>query len=181
MNYQINGKENLKVRCEVAGDEIAGTAEFTEYQVNTQKVVKLVLNLKGNPEKIKPGLHAVHIHEKGTCEGGFKCAGGHFDPGPAGNSDPDVNHPHHAGDLPNILIDENGVGMLEALTTRVTLSPGPTSILEATEGTAIMIHANEDPYKGGEHGSGVSGGPRIACGIIKAAAEPGQVGGEHHH
>lgn len=174
MKYQIDGKENMKVECEVSGDEIKGTAEFTEYQVDTQKIVKIILKLAGNPEKIKPGLHAVHIHEKGTCEGGFKCAGGHFDPGPAGNSDPDVNHPHHAGDLPNILIDENGTGILEALTTRVTLSPGPLSILGAPEGTAIMIHANEDPYVGGETKSGISGGPRIACGIIKA-------GGEHHH
>jgi Cu-Zn family superoxide dismutase len=174
MKYQIEGKENMKVTCEVSGDEIKGTAEFTEYQVDTQKIVKIILQLSGNPEKIKPGLHAVHIHEKGTCEGGFKCAGGHFDPGPAGNPDPDVNHPFHAGDLPNILIDEKGAGLLEALTSRVTLSPGPLSILEAPEGTSIMIHANEDPYKGGEHGSGVSGGPRIACGIIKA-------GGEHHH
>jgi Cu-Zn family superoxide dismutase len=177
MNYQINGKEIMKVSCEVSGDEIEGVAEFVEYEVGTQKIVKVVLNLKGNPEKLKPGLHAVHIHEKGTCEGGFKCAGGHFDPGPAGNSDPDVNHPHHAGDLPNILINADGQGSLEALTTRVTLSSGPLSILEAPEGTALMIHANEDPYKGGEHGSGVSGGPRLACGIIKASTLPE----EHMH
>jgi|SRR3989344_5645846 len=174
MKFQIDEKENMRISCDIVGDEITGKAEFTEYQVDTQKIVKIILKLEGNPEKIKPGLHAVHIHEKGTCEGGFKCAGGHFDPGPAGNSDPDVNHPYHAGDLPNILIDKNGEGILEALTTRVTLSSGPLSILDATEGTALMIHANEDPYKGGEHGSGISGGPRIACGIIKA-------GGSHHH
>ena len=174
MKFQIDGKENMRVVCEVTGDKITGNAEFIEYQVDTQKIVKIILKLKGNPEKIKPGLHAVHIHEKGTCEGGFKCAGGHFDPGPAGNSDPDVNHPYHAGDLPNILINERGEGVLEALTSRVTLSPGPLSILDATGGTALMIHANEDPYKGGEHGSGISGGPRIACGIIKT-------GGSHHH
>ena len=181
MKYIIDGKEVTKVSCEVSGDEIKGGAEFIEYEVGTQKIVKVFLHLKGNPEKLRPGLHAVHIHEKGTCEGGFKCAGGHFDPGPAGNSDPDVNHPFHAGDLPNILIDANGEGSLEALTSRVTLSAGPLSILEAPEGTALMVHANEDPYKGGEHGSGISGGPRLACGISKAAAEAGQAGGEHMH
>jgi Cu-Zn family superoxide dismutase len=49
---------------------------------------------------------------KRHCEGEFKCAGGHFDPGPAGNPDPDVNQPFHAGDLPNIVIDDNGKGVL---------------------------------------------------------------------
>ncbi len=180
MNYQINGKEIMKTSCVVSGDEIEGEAEFIEYEVGTQKIVKVMLHLKGNPEKIKPGLHAVHIHEKGTCEGGFKCAGGHFDPGPAGNSDPDFNHPYHAGDLPNILINEKGEGSLEALTSRVTLSTGPLSILEAPEGTALMVHANEDPYIGGPAKSGISGGPRIACGIIKAGGLPAQTGSHHH-
>lgn len=169
MRFQIEGKETMKVASDILGDEIHGRAEFTEYEVGTQKIVKVVLQLGGNPEKIKPGLHAVHIHEKGTCEGGFKCAGGHFDPGPAGNTDPDLNHPYHAGDLPNIAINEKGEGILEALTTRVTLSSGPLSILDAPEGTALMIHANEDPYIGGPSHSGISGGPRIACGIIRRA------------
>ena len=104
--------------------------------------------------------------KKGDCHGGFKCAGGHFDPGPGGNSDPDANHPFHAGDLPNITIDENGKGKLEALNTKVTLSDGPLCILSG-EGTSLMVHANEDPKKGGPSGSGISGGPRLVCGIIK--------------
>lgn len=156
----------MQAKAEISGNEITGQATLTELQFGTQTLVKIVLTLEGNPANIKPGLHAVHIHEKGTCEGGFKCAGGHFDPGPSGNTDPDVNHPFHAGDLPNIQIGEDGKGTLEAVTTRVTLSEGPLCILSGV-GSALMIHANPDPYKGGEHGSGVSGGPRIACGIIK--------------
>ncbi|MBI2038123.1 MAG: superoxide dismutase family protein [Candidatus Magasanikbacteria bacterium] len=165
--FSMEGKETMMAQAEISGKEISGNAILTEYEFGTQTLVKIVLTLEGNPANIKPGLHAVHIHEKGTCEGEFKCAGGHFDPGPAGNTDPDVNHPFHAGDLPNIVIDENGKGTLEAVTTRVTLSEGPLCILSGV-GSALMIHANPDPYKGGEHGSGVSGGPRIACGIIRA-------------
>lgn len=156
----------MKAKAEMSGKGIAGRATLTEYQFGTQTLVKIHLALEGNPANLKPGLHAVHIHEKASCEGEFKCAGGHFDPGPAGNSDPDVNHPFHAGDLPNILIDENGKGVLEAVTTRVTLSEGALCILSGV-GSALMVHANPDPYKGGEHGSGISGGPRIACGVIK--------------
>ena len=162
----MEGKEIMQAKAEMSGDGISGSAILTEYQFGTQTLVKILLALEGDPANLKPGLHAVHIHEKGTCEGHFKCAGGHFDPGPAGNSDPDVNHPFHAGDLPNIEIGENGKGTLEAVSTRVTLSEGPLCILSGV-GSALMVHANPDPYKGGEHGSGVSGGPRIACGIIK--------------
>jgi Cu-Zn family superoxide dismutase len=164
--FSFDGKETLKAQAEMSGEGITGKAEFVEYEFGEQKVVKIVLELQGDPEKIKPGKHAVHIHEKGDCSGGFKCAGGHFDPGPAGNSDPDENHPYHAGDLPSITIDDQGKGKLEAISTRVTLSVGPVSILNE-EGTSLMVHANPDPYKSGPHGSGVSGGPRIVCGIIK--------------
>lgn len=160
------GKETLKASAEMAGDGITGKADFIEYEFGEQKLVKISVEVQGDPEKFKPGKHAVHIHEKADCSGGFKCAGGHFDPGPAGNSDPDVNHPYHAGDLPNMTVDESGKGTLVAVTTRVTLSEGAACILSG-EGTSLMIHANPDPYKGGEHMSGVSGGPRLVCGIIK--------------
>lgn len=166
--FTTEPKVIMSARAELSGHDITGQADFTEYQFGTQTLVKIVVNLKGDPEKMKPGLHAMHIHEKADCSGDFKCAGGHFDPGPSGNPDPDVNHPFHAGDLPNIEIDTDGTGTLEAITTRITLSEGPLCILSG-EGTALMIHGNPDPYKGGEHGSGVSGGPRIVCGVIKKA------------
>jgi Cu-Zn family superoxide dismutase len=152
----------------VGGPDFEGKAIFTEYDVDGWKYVHLKLTVKGNPETLKAGKHAVHIHEKGDCEcDGFKCAGGHFDPGPSGNSDPDANHGYHAGDLPSITIDENGQGELQTITTRVTLSDGPVSILQPEEGTSIMIHANPDPYAPAETGSGKSGGPRMACGKIE--------------
>lgn len=164
--YSFEGKEIKKASAEMTGEGLSGSAAFVEYLFDDQKIVKITLHLKGDPAKLVPGKHAVHIHEKADCSGTFTCAGGHFDPGPNGNSDPDVNHPHHAGDLPNITISDAGEGTLEALTTRVTLSEGPLSILSG-EGTSLMVHGNPDPYKGGESGSKISGGPRIACGVIK--------------
>jgi Cu-Zn family superoxide dismutase len=165
--------DNLEVThratADVAGPSIDGTAVFTEYDVDGWKYVHIRLEVAGDPKVITPGKHAVHIHEKGDCTcDGFKCAGGHFDPGPSGNSDPDANHGYHAGDLPNISIDKKGKGVLETITTRVTLSPGPVSILDPKEGTSLMIHSNTDPHTPGETGSGHSGGPRLACGRINA-------------
>lgn len=151
--------------------KVNGQAEFTEYAVDGWKYVHIKLELQGDPTTLTAGKHAVHLHEKAACDcDDFKCAGGHFDPGPNGNTDPDANHGYHAGDLPMITIDENGKGLLETITTRVTLSDGPVSLLgkeSAPEGTSIMVHANIDPYGPGESGSGHSGGPRLACGSIE--------------
>jgi len=161
-------KVTARATADMAGPNLSGKAEFTEYDVDGWKYVHLRLTLKGEPATLKAGKHAVHIHEKGDCEcDGFKCAGGHFDPGPSGNSDPDANHGYHSGDLPNIIIDEKGEGEFETITTRVTLSDGPVSILQAEEGTSLMVHGNPDPYGPGESGSGYSGGPRLACGKIE--------------
>ncbi|MBP9738687.1 superoxide dismutase family protein [Candidatus Saccharibacteria bacterium] len=153
--------------------KVHGDATFTEYDVDGWKYVHIRVELTGDSSVLVPGKHAVHIHEKAACDcDDFKCAGGHFDPGTNGNTDPDVNHGYHAGDLPMITIDSEGSGVLEAITTRITLSDGPVSILSkksAPEGTSIMIHANIDPYEPGESGSGISGGPRLACGTIEEA------------
>ncbi len=167
-----NKKITAKATAKVEGPSVSGKLHLTEYDVAGAKYVHVHLELAGDPKVLPAGKHAVHIHEKAACDcEGFKCAGGHFDPGPNGNADPDANHGYHAGDLPSITIDENGTGTLEAITTRVTLSKGPVSILDpasAPDGTSIMVHANPDPYTAGESGSGHSGGPRLACGTIEA-------------
>lgn len=169
-NINIAAKASSKVE----GPSVKAEAKLTEYDVDGAKYVHLHLEVNGDPSVITPGKHAVHFHEKAACDcDGFKCAGGHFDPGPSGNTDPDANHGYHAGDLPSITIDENGHGVLEAITTRVTLSPGPVSLLDketSPDGTSLMIHANSDPHTPGESGSGHSGGPRLACGTIENAS-----------
>lgn len=173
MNIGLDSEDkkiNAKAKADVSGPDVSGKAVFTEYDVDGWKYVHIRLELSGKPEILTAGKHAVHIHEKGDCEcADFKCAGGHFDPGPSGNTDPDANHGYHAGDLPSIKVDKNGKGVLEAITTRVTLSDGPVSILQPEEGTSLMVHANPDPYGPGESGSGHSGGPRLACGKIEKA------------
>ena len=160
-------KVTARAVATMKGPDVSGTAEFTEYDVDGWKYVHIKLNIEG----LAAGKHAVHIHEKAACDcEGFKCAGGHFDPGPSGNTDPDANHGYHAGDLPSITIGEDGKGELQAITTRVTLSDGPVSLLgkdSAPEGTSLMVHGNHDPYTSGESGSGHSGGPRLACGTIE--------------
>jgi len=161
-----NGERVIsRARAEIKGDRISGTAELVEVERGTQRLVRVTLRLKGDKSTLTPGLHGIHIHEKGMCESPFTSAGGHFDPGPASNTDPDVNHPFHMGDLPNIRINNDGSGALEATTTRVMLSDGPLSVFDQ-DGSAIIIHGGQDQLTSGASKSGVSGGQRIACGII---------------
>lgn len=157
------GKATARAHATIAGEGVTGTADIVEMAYDTGTEVEITVTAKG----LKPGLHGVHFHAVGKCEPpAFTAAGGHFDPGPAGNTDPDVNHPYHLGDIPNLRVGADGSGTLQARTTRVTVSAGPLSLMDA-DGSAIIIHANPDQGITGEAKSGVSGGPRAACGVIE--------------
>ena len=137
------------------------------------KTVDIVIDVQRG---LAEGNHAVHIHETGTCEP-CSAAGGHFDPGPHGNTSPDGNHPFHAGDLVNLNVDKLsayyynsdgqrvGGGTLMTLTTRVTLSDGLLSLFDE-DGSAFIIHTNPDSYCPGGEAAGCAGGSRAACGVI---------------
>lgn len=157
-----SGAGIVRAHAAIKGEGISGTADFVESQQGTGKVVNITLTVTG----LKPGMHGVHLHAVGKCTPDFAAAGGHFDPGPAGNADPDANHPYHMGDLPQISAPEKGAATLKATTTRVTLSEGPLSLFDA-DGSAIILHGNPDQGITGEPKSGVSGGPRVACGVIE--------------
>jgi Cu-Zn family superoxide dismutase len=154
-------KPLAEATADIAGEGITGTATLAEYQHGDSRLVQIHLTVSG----LKPGQHGVHLHAVGKCEAPFTSAGGHYDPGPAGNPDPDANHPYHMGDLPNLKVGADGKGELDAMTTRVTISDGPLTLFDA-DGSAIIIHGNPDQGITGESKSGVSGGPRVACGVI---------------
>lgn len=151
-----------QARATLTGKGITGQATLTEQKAGDATVVVIELNASG----LTPGQHGVHLHAVGKCEPDFAAAGGHFDPGPAGNTDPDANHPFHMGDIPNLTVGADGKGTLKATTSRVTISDGPLSLFDA-DGSAIIIHGNPDQGITGEPKSGVSGGPRVACGVIQ--------------
>jgi Cu-Zn family superoxide dismutase len=148
---------------------IPGTARLVE---DGNGSVLITIHVTGRPSILTPGRHGVHIHEVGACDPpAFTTAGGHFDPGPFGNSNTVTNHPFHMGDLENLVVNRNGVGSLIDVTTRVTLSPSDVTVFDAN-GSAIIIHALEDqrscqPDPTTGLCSGVSGGARLACGVIE--------------
>jgi Cu-Zn family superoxide dismutase len=135
-----------------------GTASLRE----TKNGLLIIVDAKGLP----PGLHAVHIHAVGKCESSaFTSAGGHFNPlnKKHGLKNPDGPH---AGDLPDLYVNKDGVGRYEALMESVTLGAGETSVFDA-DGSAIVIHATADDNMTDPAGNS---GDRIACGVITKAA-----------
>jgi len=152
---------------------ITGTATLAE-QVTAEGVKEVTVELRMTG--LADGKHAVHIHEVGSCEP-CAAAGGHHDPGPAGQPRPDtasddvpaadINHPFHMGDLINLEV-KDGVGTLKHTTNRVTLAPGRLSLFDA-DGSSIVVHTQQDTYCDEESDlkKGCAGGARDACGIIR--------------
>lgn len=108
------------------------------------------------------GLHGLHLHMVGACDGpAFTTAGPHLNPAghQHGTSNPAGSH---LGDLPNLVIGKQGAGAISADLA------GPRAAAEAAifdaDGTALVIHAGADDYTTDPSGSS---GARIACGIIK--------------
>ncbi len=136
-----------------------------------QKVGELVLAQKANGvkvsfvgEKLPPGFHGFHIHAVGKCEPPFASAGGHWNP-------TGKDHPHHAGDLPNLLVNDDGSAFVALKTSRFRVA----DLLDA-DGSALIIHADPDndahippryrPDPDAATLASGDAGARLACGVI---------------
>jgi Cu-Zn family superoxide dismutase len=155
--------------CSLASPASRATAELKDKDGKTvgkalfrerSDGVVVRLEVKG----LTPGLHAVHVHAVGKCEGpGFTTAGGHFNPTGKkhGLKSPDGAH---AGDLPNMLVSKDGSGRFEAKTDAITLKAGSASVFDR-DGSALIIHAGVDDNMTDPTGNA---GDRAACGLIVA-------------
>jgi superoxide dismutase, Cu-Zn family len=124
---------------------------------------------------LAPGFHGFHVHAVGVCDptapdGPFTTAGGHYNP--AGGT-----HGAHAGDMPTLLIMNNGRGQASFTTDRFAVH----ELMDA-DGSAIIIHSGRDNYAniptryhshtentfGPDSATLATGdaGSRTACGIV---------------
>lgn len=107
---------------------------------------------------LSPGVHGIHVHAVGKCEGPkFESAGPHWNPASRHHGLQNPQGPH-AGDLPNVTVGPDG-----RLETIVTAVGAPLGALLDADGAALVIHAGPDDYK--TDPSGNSGG-RIACAVL---------------
>lgn len=146
-----------------------GTVSFAEVDGATEVTAELA--------DLEPGFYGFHIHDTGECEphgtdddgehAAFDSAGSHLNPD-------DSEHPDHAGDMPPLLVMENGQAHTSFQTDRFTPAD-----LEADAGTAVMIHAGADnfahiperyaPAPDEDSLSTGDAGDRVGCGVVEAA------------
>jgi Cu-Zn family superoxide dismutase len=148
-------QEAIAVLMPRAGTEVSGTVTFTQ----TGEGVVVVAKIAG----VSPGLHGFHLHEKGDCSApDFTSTGGHFNPtgDPHGGPDDTIRH---AGDFGNILVEEDGTGRLELLTSMLTVDPDAENTVI---GRAVILHEGEDDLESQPTGAA---GARLACGTVVMA------------
>lgn len=114
---------------------------------------------------LPPGAKGVHFHAKAHCDAGtsFKSSHGHHGEGEGEHGLLNPKGPGK-GDLGNIFVGADGVGEMQFFKAGVFLDKGDGPLLD-TDGTAIVIHANEDDQLSQPIGGA---GPRIACGLVEA-------------
>jgi Cu-Zn family superoxide dismutase len=122
-------------------------------------------------EDLPAGFHGFHVHSKGECIPPFTSALGHFNP-------TGTTHGAHAGDMPTLLVMDDGTAALRFRTDRLDVAD-----LFDADGSAIIVHAIADnhaniPTRYHSHTEGTFGpdsatlatgdsGGRIACGVIE--------------
>jgi superoxide dismutase, Cu-Zn family len=152
---------------DVDGEEV-GTVVFTE----AANGVFVEARFRG----LEPGFHGFHLHEEPVCdpdaaEGPFTSAGEHW-------AVEGTDHGEHTGDLPPLLVNEDGTAYLAFQTSAFWID----ELRDGPEGTvAVLVHADPDnlghiPDRYTADGA-VSPGPdedtlatgdagdRIACGV----------------
>jgi Cu-Zn family superoxide dismutase len=155
-----DGAEQASTVLRDAAGQIVGSVKLTEDATG-------VVHVNGHVQGLSSGLHGIHIHAVGACDGStnppFTSAGGHFNPLSRQHG---LENPNgaHAGDLPNLTVNAAGFGHLNAKTDRATLSGGIVGLFDAN-GSAFVIHANADDQVTDPTGNS---GSRIACGVITA-------------
>lgn len=154
-NDDMMKEKTVTIQLESKSESNAtGTVSFTE----KDGVVKMEAKLSG----LKPGTHAIHIHEKGDCSApDGKSAGGHWNPtfekhGKWGDAEG-----YHKGDIGNFEADENGDGSISMQTDEWCI--GCDDAKKNILGKGIIVHQGADDFTSQPSGAA---GARVSCGGI---------------
>jgi Cu-Zn family superoxide dismutase len=162
----------MKAVCVLTNNNpgISGHIFFKE--LNNGKL-SVSVDIKG----LKPGLHGIHIHNKGNLLEGCESLCSHFNPYSTEHGSQEGNIKNrHVGDLGNILANKDGITKEKFIDNYIKLK-GKCNII----GRSVVIHENcDDLGLGGLDDDGNiinkkkykesiktgNAGKRIACGVI---------------
>jgi Cu-Zn family superoxide dismutase len=136
------------------------------------------VSVRASVWRLAPGFHGFHVHAVGECVPPFTSAGGHYNPTGAAHGD-------HAGDLPSLLVNNDGTGELAFETDRFSVDE-----LFDADGSALIVHAGRDNYAniptryhshtentfGPDSETRATGdaGARAACGVVQRSGKRGE-------
>lgn len=142
------------------GDDV-GTAVFNE---SDDGLVTMDLDLKDVPA----GEYGMHIHEVGQATPPtFEDAGSHFNPTDVEHGMDSETGPH-VGDLPNLVVPENGIVQESIEIPNTSLQADGENTLNSEQGTSLIIHTEADDYESQPTGDA---GDRMIGGVIFSGSE----------
>ena len=133
-----------------SGSNVTGTAVFSEKNGKVTFTAKL--------SGLKPGVHAIHIHEKSDCSAtDATSTGGHWNPtfkkhGKWGDAE------YHKGDIGNFTADTNGNGTITMSTEEWCI--GCEDETKNILGKGLIVHDKPDDFVTQPTGNA---GARVAC------------------
>jgi Cu-Zn family superoxide dismutase len=136
-----------------SGSLVTGSAVF----VAAADRVTLELELRG----LTPGVHAVHLHEKGDCSApDGMSAGNHWNP--TDQQHGEWGHDSfHLGDIGNVIAGQDGEAKFRLETDRWSIGSGEANdILNRS----VIVHDKPDDFT--TQPTGAAGG-RVGCGVIE--------------
>ncbi|KAL0809077.1 hypothetical protein ABMA28_012707 [Loxostege sticticalis] len=121
----------------------------------------------GSIDGLSPSsLHGLHVHDAGDLSQGCESIGGHYNPYGSPHGGPeDPQDRRHAGDLGNIVADENGRATFRILDNVL-------KVWDIVGRSVAVTEKKDDLGRGSSPSSRVDGdsGTPIACGIIARSA-----------
>lgn len=153
-NITSNPDKKLDIVFEPkSNSNVSGNATFTEKNGKVTFVAKLA--------GLKPGVHAIHIHEKSDCSAADgSSAGGHWNPTFKKHGKWGIGE-YHKGDIGNFIADEKGNGTITLTTDEWCIGCG-----DATKdilGKGLIVHQGADDFITQPTGNS---GARVACSAI---------------
>ncbi len=137
-----------------SGSNATGTVTFTEENG--------MVKMEGTFSGLKPGTHAIHLHEKADCSAAdATSAGGHWNPTNQKHGKWGDANGYHRGDIGNFEADADGNGTVSMQTDEWCI--GCADANKDITGKGIIVHEGTDDFVSQPSGDA---GSRVACGGI---------------